>query len=224
MKLLSLIVIVGVCAPHQSTKTQSIQPLDAQYQDLIGKIVSARVTSVTDGDTLEVLVVGERRAVTVRLLGVDTPEKNEILHARAQAATRVLAFDKQVLLYPRNVERSGRLVARMTVDGVDVGYELVTRGLACHDTDYSDDPTLARLEIGARAQRLGIWASGVQKPRCVARKDGSMKGAGFRGNTSSKIYHSAACRNYSCKNCVAVFLTEADAKAAGYRAAADCPR
>lgn len=222
MRALFLTVVVGLCT-GQSAGTQSVQPLDAHFQDLIGKTVSARVVRVTDGDTLEILVAGERRAIAIRLLGVDAPEKNESFHARALAATRVLAFDRQVLVFPRNVERSGRLVARVKVDGTDVGSELVRRGLACHDTDYSDDRTLAKLESAAKAQGLGVWARGGQKPRCVARKEGALKSAGFRGNTSSKIYHSAGCRNFACKNCVAVFATEADAKEAGYRRASDCP-
>jgi micrococcal nuclease len=224
MKLKRLFIVAGllVMTPSQ-VDTQQRTPLDSRYRDLVGHEVSARVTSVSDGDTFDVLVDGERRAIGIRLVGVDSPERHESHYDRARSATRAMALDKQVAIRPAGVERSGRLTAQVTVDGTDVGHELVRLGLACHDTGYSSDPVLARLELEAKRQGLGIWAPGVQKPRCVARKDGSLAGAAFRGNRISKLYHSASCRNYRCKNCVVVFATEADARSAGYRRASDCP-
>lgn len=224
MKLNRLLVVAALLVLAASqVHSQQPEPLDSRYRDLVGLKVSARVTSVSDGDTFDVVVDGERRAIGIRLVGVDSPEKNESYYDRARNATRVIALDKQVVIRAASVERSGRLTAVVTVEGTNVGHELVRRGLACHDTDYSSDPMLARLELEAKSQGLGIWALGVQKPRCVARKDGSLAGAAFRGNKSSKLYHSASCRNYRCKNCVVVFATEADAQSAGYRRASDCP-
>jgi endonuclease YncB( thermonuclease family) len=222
MRLTAVLVCSMLSLVAAVLTVQSQRPLAAKYRDLIGKDIVAKVMLVTDGDTLDVLVAGEQRAIEIRLLGVDTPEQNESFSVQARNATRILAFDREVVIRADRVERSGRLTASVRVNGVDLGLELVRQGLACHDTAYSSDAALAQAEADAKRQERGIWGRGVQKPRCVARKDGSIETEGFRGNTESKLYHTANCRNYRCKNCTAQFATEAEAKAAGFRPAKDC--
>ncbi|MDB5181707.1 MAG: hypothetical protein JWP13_470, partial [Candidatus Saccharibacteria bacterium] len=56
----------------------------------------ARVTSITDGDTFKVLLDG--RTQTVRIVGVNTPEKNECYAAEATAAMKSLVGSKRVWL------------------------------------------------------------------------------------------------------------------------------
>jgi hypothetical protein len=59
----------------------------------------------------------------------------------------------------RDVDRYGRVVARLTVDGADVGEEMLRQGHAWHFRRYSDDARLAELEEEARAARVGIWGT-----------------------------------------------------------------
>jgi micrococcal nuclease len=219
-------LLVFACIVGCLSATLSGQPaagaLDSRFADLIGKDVAATVTTVTDGDTFEVVFAGEKRAVAIRLLGVDTPERNEPLYEEARRATRTLLFDKSVSIRAVRVERNGRLTASVRIGQTSIASELVRRGLACHDTDYSSDESLARLERQAKASNLGVWGIKTSKPRCVARKEGLLQTAGFRGNTTNKIYHAASCRNFQCRNCTVFFANEAAAKAAGYRRAKDC--
>ena len=94
---------------------------------------TARIVYVTDGDTVR-LEGGER----IRIAGIDAPETHDDqAHCRAEialgdAATQVA----RTMLLGRivTVERVGRsynrTVARLTLDGRDVGSELVRAGAA----------------------------------------------------------------------------------------------
>lgn len=200
----------------------------AQLRQLVGVTFDARVTKVSDGDTVYVIRAGERTPIHVRLEGIDAPERGESFSDPARTFVRVLLFDQQVRVSGRDVDRYGRLVARLVVRDKDASVELVRAGLACHYTYYSSDPVLKRAEAEARAAGRGFWAPGVPKPRCANPSSPSRATplitptAPFHGNTSSHIYHAASCPNYTCRNCTRLFVSEAEARTAGFRPARDC--
>jgi len=126
---------------------------------------TAQVERVIDGDTLT--VAGGR---AVRLLGVDTPERDEpfygearaFLEGRARGRTVRLAFCAEE---PR--DRYGRLLAFVEAGGEDAGAGLLDRGLArtllagpCARPRAAD--YLRREREAFRAGR-GIWS--LQEPR-----------------------------------------------------------
>ncbi len=55
------------------------------------------------------------------------------------------------------VDRYGRIVGRVYVDGIDVNRELVAQGFAWVYRKYSDDAELLELEAQARGKGLGLW-------------------------------------------------------------------
>jgi endonuclease YncB( thermonuclease family) len=215
-------------------------------RDLVGKQIDARVVRVADGDTLEAIPVGEQRPIRIRLQGVDAPELGEVFSGDAIALLRTLVFDQRVRVSGRDMDRYGRLVARVTITGQDASAALVRAGLACHS--YSRDAALAREESQARAAGAGFWARTAKKPQCVERTAFSARerqasappGSGgapsvspnqprrapatvhFRGNVSSGLYHASTCPNANCRNCSRLFQSEAEAKLAGFRPAGDC--
>jgi endonuclease YncB( thermonuclease family) len=67
-------------------------------------------------------------------------------------------------VHVRDVDRYGRLVSRVQIDGQDLSVALVTEGLAWHYTRYSDDPVLARAEVQARTTRTGLWSQPSPMP------------------------------------------------------------
>ena len=69
-----------------------------------------------------------------------------------------MAFGKDAVIEVRDVDRYGRLVARVHVDGKDVSLALVHAGLAWHFTRYSRDPTLAEAEQASRLAKRGLWS------------------------------------------------------------------
>jgi endonuclease YncB( thermonuclease family) len=194
---------------------------------LVGRTISGNITSIVDGDTVHV-ALPNGSTLTVRLDGIDTPERGEPFSAQATRATRVLLFTKTVELTGTDVDRYGRLVARIRVEGVDVSEALVHQGLACHFTRYSSDPVLARAQQDAQGRALGFWAPGVQRPACVTAATPVARprrtSGPFHGNTASRVFHSPTCRNYKCRNCTAVFATMEAAEAAGFTPAGDCLR
>ena len=117
---------------------------------------SGSVVGVTDGDTIAVMHAG--RAVRVRLEGIDCPERGQDFGQRAKQFTSDMAFGKEAVVGVRNVDRYGRLVARVTVDGEDVSLALVRSGLAWHYTKYSRDPELAEAEMAAKSAKVGLWS------------------------------------------------------------------
>ena len=96
---------------------------------------------VTDGDTISVMRDG--RAVRVRLEGIDCPENGQDFSQSAKRFTSDMAFGKEATIEVRDVDRYGRLVARVQVGGEDVSLALVQAGLAWHYLQI-----LSRSDIG----------------------------------------------------------------------------
>jgi micrococcal nuclease len=204
-------------------------------RDLVGRTFDARVVRVADGDTVDAVPAGELRPIRIRLQGVDAPELGEVFSNEAQVFLRTLVFDQRVRVEGRDVDRYGRLVARINVSGKDASVELLRVGLACQA--YARDTALATEEAQARKSGRGFWAATAKKPACVARQTSTAVraappaksapaaprvAAGYRGNVSTGVYHATWCPNFNCRNCTRLFSTQAEANAAGFRPAADC--
>ncbi len=56
------------------------------------------------------------------------------------------------------MDRYGRIVGRVFIDGIDVNRELVAQGYAWVYRKYSNDAELLSLEAEAKQKRLGLWA------------------------------------------------------------------
>ncbi|MSO61013.1 MAG: hypothetical protein EXQ50_02800 [Acidobacteria bacterium] len=225
---LSMRILLALICASLVTVAGSAQ--SQRPDDLVGVTFEAHVVGVVDGDTLDIVRAHTKRKIRIRLDGVDSPETGEPFSQQAKNFSRVSAFDRNVSVVGKDVDRYGRLVARIQAEGKDLSVEVVAAGLACHFLRYSSDPTLAKAEANARASGLGFWANGAPKPRCVElnQPQGLMSGAaqssGFFGNVNSKVYHAPTCRNAHCKNCTKEFRTREEAEEAGYRAAGDCLR
>ena len=142
-------------------------PASAQPRHLVGKTFDAIVVRVADGDSIEILPQADRPRLRVRLEGVDAPELGEVFSRDAQRFLRRLVLDRRVTVSGRDVDRYGRLVARVTVAGQDASLELLKVGLACQR--FATDPVLAAAESRARTAGVGFWAPTASRPQCVAR-------------------------------------------------------
>jgi endonuclease YncB( thermonuclease family) len=120
---------------------------------------------VGDGDTFDVQMAGDRRRLRIRLQGVDAPEQDEVFGRESTAFLRRLLVNKTVRIDGRDMDRYGRLVARVDVEGQDASTTLIRAGMACHA--YAPDAALAREESQARANRAGFWARPGPRPRCA---------------------------------------------------------
>jgi endonuclease YncB( thermonuclease family) len=187
---------------------------------------------VIDGDTVE--VAGER----VRLFGIDAPEADQTCdlngkpwkcggYSAAQLAAEI--GNSRVsceVVTPR--DRYGRAVAICHSRSRDLGAAMVRSGAATAYLRYSD--RYARDESRARAARLGLWQARMVTPEAerAAGRDVTLSAQGgacrIKGNISSKgerIYHVPGQKYYDRTRIdtsgEAMFCTEAEARAAGFR-------
>lgn len=116
----------------------------------------AMVTGVADGDTLYANVDGH--PIRIRLAQIDAPEKAQAFGRRSEQSLRELVGKKQVELAWKSLDRYGRPIAQVSVDGLDVNAEQVRRGYAWVFRRYSNDAALMALEAHAKSAALGLWA------------------------------------------------------------------
>ena len=121
------------------------------------EVWTGKVVAITDGDTVKVLRDG-RDQVKIRIAEIDTPERRQPWGTRAKQAMAALVHGQRVEVEPVTIDRYGRTIARLRVDGLDVGRELVRQGDAWVYRKYSKDPTLLVLEAEARAAGRGCGA------------------------------------------------------------------
>lgn len=123
---------------------------------------AAVVVSVTDGDTIRVLINGVNESV--RLIGIDAPEQNECGSVQATARLSALVGNRTVTLVKDVSERDvfGRLLRHVWVGETFVDRTMVADGWA-YAVRYPPDTTNAvRLEaaqVEAQAAGRGIWGA-----------------------------------------------------------------
>ena len=118
---------------------------------------SARVVSITAGDTLHALCEG--REIIVRLRWIDAPEKGQPFSDKAKQALGELVSGQVVIVRDYGPDRHGRRLAEVVLaNGRNVNRELVRLGWAWWFRKYSHDAVLGTLEAEARAAGRGLWA------------------------------------------------------------------
>lgn len=117
-----------------------------------------RCVRVHDGDTIRVRRFGEDLAI--RLDGIDCPELKQPFGPEARTRARQLVLGRAVDVLPRELDRYGRVVARVRLaDGRDLGTTLVEEGLAWWYREHAlRDTALQEAETSARSARRGLWA------------------------------------------------------------------
>jgi|SRR5262245_4259315 len=210
----------------------------AQPQTITGKVVA-----IADGDTLTVLDSSNRQH-KIRLDGIDAPESSQDFGGRAKQSLSDLVFGKTVTVISSKKDRYGRTLGKVTLDGRDINLEQIRRGMAWFYRYYAkelspeDAKAYERTEIAAKEEHAGLWRDLAPTPPWLFRRGergAEVKAPGGKptapatgpviGNRASKIYHLPNCPDYSKvseRNRVS-FKSEAEAEAARYRKARNCP-
>ena len=139
----------------QKIKTQTSVPSDTSVN-----AVPISVTEVSDGDTLK-LSDGK----TFRLYGVNAPEVKEPFFEEAKVFTENLVLGKEISFEQEvnyKVDKFGRELGYVFIDGVNLNIELVKNGLARvvlyekrAKIKYQDE--LLSAEKEAKEKKLGVW-------------------------------------------------------------------
>jgi micrococcal nuclease len=120
------------------------------FSQLVGKVVS-----IADGDTFTMLV--ENSLIRIRLHGIDCPEKGQDFSNVAKEFLSNYVFGKVVTVQQMDVDRYGRTIGMVIIDGANVNEELLRAGLAWHYKQYDKNPQWAKLEDEARMSKRGLW-------------------------------------------------------------------
>jgi micrococcal nuclease len=130
------------------------------------------VTHVSDGDTLWVRPVTGGRPRAVRLLGVDAPELCQPFGEQARHALAQRVLRQPVTVQGERQDDYDRLLARVAVDGQDLGRWLVAGGHAWSYRWRHDPGPYAAEQVRARQARRGLWAQAAVEPRSFRRSHG----------------------------------------------------
>jgi len=93
-----------------------------------GEQFTAKVIAVLDGDT--VLIRREGGLVKIRLAVIDASEKAQTFGEASKQSLSGMVLGKQVKVVSQAVDQYARLVAHLSVDGLDVNAEQIRRGMA----------------------------------------------------------------------------------------------
>lgn len=123
-----------------------------------------KVFGVSDGDTIKVRC-GQGEQTTIRLAGIDAPEKNQAFGQRSMQALSDLCYQVPAVITPKTKDRYGRTVADVECDGRDAGAEQVRSGMAWVYVKYARGyEALYPLQDAARAAHAGLWADPAPDP------------------------------------------------------------
>lgn len=119
--------------------------------------VEGWVERVSDGDTVRLSVVG-RETITVRLYGIDAPERDQ---PHGDIAAQALAHKidgARVTAVRVDTDQYGRLVATLFKDGENINLQMVSEGHAWWYQSYARrEQALSDAEQNARTARRGLW-------------------------------------------------------------------
>lgn len=181
-----------------------------------------KVTRIIDGDTIEITRQTTKR---IRYIGMDTPEKDECFYTQSKEANKELVDKKEVGLEKdvQEIDKYGRTLAYVFVDGKMVNEELVRQGFARVATFPPNvkyvDKFLAAQKT-AQENNLGLWS----KDACTNVLS-AQSGCLIKGNINSKgekIYHIPGQKYYEKTKIEEtkgerLFCTEKEAENNGWR-------
>ena len=123
--------------------------------------LQVKVTEVQSGNTM--VVSNTSRTMKVRLKGIAPPEPDQPFSDVATEHLKSLVLDKAVTLDYTNIS-SGYLEAKIWLNGVDVGSQMLRDGAAWYDhknphgLSDADRQLYASCEQAARDEKRGIWS------------------------------------------------------------------
>jgi len=138
--------------------------LFVQTSPVFAETFTAKVISVPDGDSLNIVRGAGGKSEKVIFYGIDCPEMGQEFGQEARAFTDGACYKKEVKIEESGVDSKGRIIAVVYLsDGTNLNQQLVEKGLAWWSDKYApNDKTLKDLFTAAKAQKIGLWASATK--------------------------------------------------------------
>lgn len=123
------------------------------------KAYKAICIRVIDGDTIAVRTK-DNKVQTIRLYGINCPEKGQFFGANAQKFAAELVLNKEVSVHPVDTDKYGRTVAHVFGNGISLQKQLLQNGMTQVSTKYCKAVVCKEfyaLEQEARSEKTGLW-------------------------------------------------------------------
>ena len=127
----------------------------------VAATLQVKVTEVQSGNTM--VVSNTSRALKVRLKGIAPPETGQPFSDVAREHLKMLVLDKAVALDYTNLS-DGYFEAKISLNGIDVGSQMLRDGAAWYDSSKAHGLTDADRELyascqkAARDEKRGLWS------------------------------------------------------------------
>lgn len=201
-------------------------------------VITGEVVNVADGDTITI-VDRSKSQHTIRLYGIDAPEKGQAFGNAAKKFASKLAYNKTAEVTAYDIDKYGRTVGVVIVNGVNVNQSLIEAGYAWLYRKYCKESFCDNwlgLEEKARSARMGLWADkspiapwdwrkgnqGSTGLNNLINSTNAVTIGGYHGNVKSHVFHRAGCKDYDCKNCIQNHESKEAALESGYRPCGRC--
>jgi endonuclease YncB( thermonuclease family) len=246
--VLALVTLVACSPPSPDTRPAAPTPLEVLPE---APRFSATVTNIVDGDTIDVRDE-KGNSYRIRLKGIDSPEKQQAFGYDARQNLTSLIAGRTVGIEWQKIDMHNRIVAKVSLDSVDVCLEQIKGGLAWHFKQFEDEQSeidqklYSDTEAEAKTAERGLWRDPSPVPpwefrhghitetgksetniNSTPNPDHTTTISGqIWGNRRTMIYQWPGCPYYyqiSSQNRI-MFSSREEAEEAGYRAARNCPR
>jgi micrococcal nuclease len=117
-------------------------------------ITTAKVIQITDGDTLKT-----NEPQTLRLLGINTPEKNQPFYQEAKEFLTQKTQNKTIQIQSYGLDKYKRTLSYIFLENQNINAQILNKGLATLYY-YDKDKYYKELKLSeefARLNNLGIW-------------------------------------------------------------------
>ncbi len=179
-------------------------------------VITGKVVNVADGDTITIVDRNKSQHI-IRLYGIDTPEKGQAFGNAAKKFTSTLAYNKTAEVTAYDIDKYGRTVGVVMVNGININQSIIESGFAWQYRKYCKESFCDNwlgLEEKAKRARIGLWGDKSPIPPWDWR-NGNQGSAGssnlstaaksvsvgsYHGNVKSHVFHRADCKDYDCKN------------------------
>ena len=119
-------------------------------------MLTGKVVSVTDGDTIKVLTAN-KTLYKIRLNCIDAPEKSQAFGKKSKANLSKLVAGKTVDVHYKKRDRYGRILGTIYVDKNDMNMKQIKDGYAWVYRKYCKRKDYYKSEEYSRNRQLGLW-------------------------------------------------------------------
>lgn len=164
-----IIVIVGMFAAGGCDWRPQREVRSAPVGETRSDSYEAELVRVFDGDSL-IVHRSSGKEVEIRIHAIDAPERRQPYADASRHALRERLSREQITVVEHSRDRYDRVIAKLVVDGRDVGLDQIERGFAWHYKQYAsqqsraDRERYAAAEKKAKANRIGLWADETAIP------------------------------------------------------------